>query len=179
MKKIALLICILASFRLPAQYKVRFIVEEKLLPVHDSIYITGYFNNWNPGDRQYLLKPMDGARKSIVLDLPAGMCEFKITRGGWQNVQKDHLCREMENTRVVIHRDTVITAHISTWMDECNQEHFLEVLKTQQEDTSKVNSLFILCRYEDGLEKSLQYANEALLLSKKLNFRKGEGMHML
>ena len=176
MKKIALLICVLASCRLPAQYKVNFVVHEKLPPTHDSIYITGHFNNWNPGDGRFLLKPVDAAHKSIVLELPAGMCEFKFTRGGWPTVQKDHLCSEMENTRVVIHRDTVITTHISTWMDECNQDHFLQVLKKQQEDTSKVNSLFILCQYEDSLEKSIQYANEALLLSKKLKFRKGEGI---
>ena len=166
---------IATSLQTFAQYKVRFIVRENLPPVHDNIIITGNFSNWYPGDKRYLMKPLDNQRKSIVLDLPAGICEFKFTRGDWLTVQKDHVCGEMENNRVVIHRDTVINITISTWMDECNTAHFLEVLKTQQEDSNKVNSLFILCQYQEGLDKSLQYANEALLLSKKIKFRKGEG----
>ncbi len=176
LKKLSLLlISIVTGLALPAQYKVRFIVQEKLAPVHDSIYIAGEFNNWNPGDRKYLLKQVDSVHKSITLILPIGLCEFKFTRGTWLKVQKDQLCSEMENTRVVIHSDTVINANISTWMDECNTAHFREVLKTQQEDTNKVNSLFILAAYEQGLEESIRYAKEGLSLSTRLRFKKGEG----
>jgi hypothetical protein len=45
-KKTSLLfVCIVLGVNLLAQYHVRFIVQENLVPVHDSIYITGYFNN--------------------------------------------------------------------------------------------------------------------------------------
>jgi len=55
-------------------------------------------------------------------------------------------------------------------MDECTNEHFLLVLKTQIDDTNKVNTLFILCQNEHDLNKAIQYANDALMLSKKINF---------
>jgi len=176
MKKLTLLFaCTLIYFQLAAQFKVRFVVQEMVPPVHDSIYIAGNFNNWYPGDRQFLLKPVDAVHKSIEIQLPAGLCEFKFTRGDWTKVQKNQVCGEMENIRIVIHQDTVININIATWMDECTLDHFLLILKAQLDDTNKVNTLFILCRAEPDLNKAIQYANDALVLSKKINFKKGMG----
>jgi hypothetical protein len=42
-----------------AQNKIRFIVQQKG-DFEDKIYIAGSFNDWNPGDDNYLLSPLDG-----------------------------------------------------------------------------------------------------------------------
>ena len=58
------------------------------------------------------------------------------------------------------------------------KDSLLTVLKTQLDDTNKVNTLNALCDKFSSLEKreKRKYAIEALLLSQKLNYKKGEGI---
>lgn len=158
-----------------AQNKVRFIVQEKLPQKNDSIYISGTFNNWNTGAKKYKLQPVDSSHQLIILNLPAGKCEYKFTRGNWLLVEKDDACQEIENRRAEIHADTTINIIIPKWNDECSQENLQKLLQTQSEDSNKVNTLNILSYLIVEFKPSLQYAEEALSLDEKINFKTGEG----
>src|SRR5207249_10195811 len=54
-----------------------------------------------------------------------------------------------------------------------------KVLRTQKEDSNKVNTLNELSNtllIDNNYKNAMQFANEALLLSRKINFNKGEGI---
>ncbi len=40
-----------------AQYTIRLVVNEVAAKKQDDIYVTGNFNNWNPRDDEYKLRP--------------------------------------------------------------------------------------------------------------------------
>ena len=176
MKKLFLVLFIpLFAFHLFAQIKVRFIVEEKFEPKHDTIYITGNFNNWNPGDIKFKLQPTSSIQKSIVLNLAKGFYEYKFTRGDWPVIEKNNLCEEVENRKAEIQRDTTIYVTIENWMDECNVDRLNERLKSQNGDTDEVNTLLLLSNLALNNSDGLVYANKALTLAEKINFKKGKG----
>lgn len=59
-------------------------------PKGAQIFVAGNFNNWNPGDPNYLLKFDLGTQKYWTA-LPAGFgkIEYKFTRGDWTTVETD------------------------------------------------------------------------------------------
>ena len=176
MKKIFLILFIpLFAFHLFAQVRVRFIVEETFELKHDAIYITGNFNNWNPGDIKFKLQPTSSVQKSIVLNLGKGFYEYKFTRGDWPMVEKNSLCGEVENRKAEIQRDTTIYVTIENWMDECNVDQLNKRLKSQHGDTNEVNTLLLLSSLSLNDSNRLAYANKALALAEKINFKKGKG----
>jgi hypothetical protein len=59
--------CLLVSSMAIAQFSVRLVVTDVATQKNDDIYVSGNFNNWNPHDENYKLKPFGGARKGLVL----------------------------------------------------------------------------------------------------------------
>ncbi len=56
-------------------------------PKDAHIYITGNFNNWNPGEEKYRLKRQaDGTYRTIIYSDLARL-EYKFTRGSWESVE--------------------------------------------------------------------------------------------
>lgn len=53
-------------------------------PLLDTIFIAGTFNNWNAGDKNYMLTKKANNTWQITLTQPAGTAiEYKFTRGTW------------------------------------------------------------------------------------------------
>ena len=78
MKYLLIFFSILFSCKtaLNAQFNVRIVVTTIATKQEDDIYVAGNFNNWNPKDENYKLKPFAGGRKAIVLkDISAGCLE--------------------------------------------------------------------------------------------------------
>lgn len=87
MRNYFLLLSVLWSSTLLSQYSARFVVTSVATRSNEDIYLSGTFNNWNPQDPQYKLKPFSGGRKSIVLiNMAPGTYAFKFSRG--QNKQE-------------------------------------------------------------------------------------------
>ncbi len=88
-------------------------------PAMDTLYLTGSFNNWQPGDTLYQLLP-DGDRR-IRLDIPVDSfpIEFKVTRGSWDNVEGDSMGNAITNRQVLIPPkvDSLIRIDIASWED--------------------------------------------------------------
>lgn len=56
-----------------------------------TVYITGNFNNWNPKDYNFQLKPLDPNNYYIEIndEILPDVIEYKFTKGGWENVELD------------------------------------------------------------------------------------------
>src|ERR1700683_468417 len=107
MKKILCLFSMAFSFLLlHAQYKVTFILKEQAVFKHDSIYISGTFNNWDANaNTNYLLHPYGEHIKSITLNLKAGIIKYKFHRGNWLSVEKYANGGEVADRIVSINKD--------------------------------------------------------------------------
>ena len=105
-------------FVLNAQFSARFVVTDIATKKNDNIYISGNFNNWNPKDENYKLKPFGGNRKSIVLkDLPAGNYAFKFSRG----VDKFECAsdgRDITDRMIEVNADISNDYTIAGWKDD-------------------------------------------------------------
>ncbi len=120
MKKILLLFYFLIiSFYLFAQYSLRLIVTDVATKKLDDIYVSGNFNNWNPGNALYKLKPFGASRKAIVLkNIPAGKYEYKFTRGNWQTVETTATGEDILNREIEVNSDTSANISIAAWKDD-------------------------------------------------------------
>ncbi|MES2332816.1 MAG: alpha/beta hydrolase-fold protein [Bacteroidota bacterium] len=119
MKKLAFLICLITALQLNAQFTVRFVITDVATRKNDDIYVSGNFNNWNPKDENYKLKPFGGSRKSIVIkDLAAGTYAFKFTRGGWDKVETTSDGRDINDRVVDVKEDISQEFTVSGWKDD-------------------------------------------------------------
>lgn len=124
MKKLILLFFVGIAFQqiLLAQYSLRLVVSTVATKVEEDIYVAGNFNNWNPKDPNYKLKPFAGGRKAIVLkDLSAGNYAFKFTRGSWDKVECEADGRDIEDRIAEVNGDLVIDCSVKGWKDNYPQ----------------------------------------------------------
>ena len=56
-------------------------------PIGEDIYVAGDFNDWNPGNSDYILEHLGGEVFEITLSLTPGNLKFKFTRGSWATVE--------------------------------------------------------------------------------------------
>ncbi len=102
-----------------AQFSVRLIVNGVATKKEDEIYVSGTFNNWNPKDINYKLKPFAGGRKGIVLkDVAIGNYAFKFTRGSFDKVECMADGREINDRIVDVSADMSLDFDIAGWKDD-------------------------------------------------------------
>lgn len=105
-----------------SQYNLRLVVNNVATKVDDDIYVAGNFNNWNPKDPNYKLKPFAGGRKAIVIkDLSSGNYAFKFTRGSWDKVECEADGRDIEDRIAEISGDVNFDFTIKGWKDNYPQ----------------------------------------------------------
>ncbi|MEX6686626.1 alpha/beta hydrolase-fold protein [Danxiaibacter flavus] len=101
------------------QYTVRLVVTNSATKKLEDIYATGTFNNWNPNDAGYKLKPFGGTRKAIVLkNVAPGHYEFKFTRGSFEKVETAANGTEIDNHIIEVSADTTMEFFIKGWKDD-------------------------------------------------------------
>lgn len=120
MKEILLsLLCLFSIKKSNSQYTLRLIVNEVSTKKLDDIYLAGSFNNWNPADVKYKLKPYGTTRRAIVLkDLPAGKYEFKFTRGSFDKVETTAKGEDVANHEINLGEDAALNFKIEGWKDD-------------------------------------------------------------
>ena len=99
-------------------------------PQDARIFVTGNFNNWDPGNAYYQLKrKIDGTYQTIIYsDLEK--IEYKFTRGGWPSVEARSTGKARPNR--IINRDSKInnksvTVDIEGWEDLMGTLHFFSL----------------------------------------------------
>jgi len=120
MKKFIIMLALIPAFySLHAQYSLRLIVTGVATRQLDDIYAAGSFNNWNPHNDTFKLKPFGRNRKAIVLkDVPAGSYQFKFTRGAWNNVETNPKGIDIANRQVQLNSDTTLNITVEGWKDD-------------------------------------------------------------
>lgn len=84
----ALLTCLLGlPFSVFGQITLNINAIPANTPVENPIYLTGTFNQWNPGDQTYLLSSLGSGQYQIVIRPPKGALRFKFTRGNWKSAE--------------------------------------------------------------------------------------------
>jgi len=126
MKKLLLIaLTLLSTSCVFAQYTLKLVVTATPKPTvnvaqraQEPVYVAGNFNNWNPKDENYRLKPL-GSRLSVVLkDLPAGTYAFKFTRGDWNKVETTADGRDIGDRVVELKGDQSLEFTILGWKDD-------------------------------------------------------------
>jgi two-component system, NtrC family, sensor kinase len=175
MKKIILLPCLLLSFSmLFAQYKVQFFLKEQTIIQHDSIFITGTFNNWDStANRKYMLQQSGTNEKTITLQLNAGEIKYKFHRGNWLTVEKKYYGGEVDDRKVMINKDTVLRDSAESWRDDLLTEQKTR-LRKQLNDTLRVGTLANIANTYAfdteyyNVDSALHFAQQALQLQQKI-----------
>lgn len=113
------LVCI-AAFKITyGQYTIRLVVNEVGAKKQDDIYVTGNFNNWNPREEKYKLKPFGVSRRAIILkDMAPGKYEFKFTRGGFDKVETTAKGEDVPNHEITVKEDVKQDFDIAGWKDD-------------------------------------------------------------
>ncbi len=102
-----------------AQYSVRLVVTEIATKSSDDIYVAGNFNNWNPKDENYKLKPLGGTRKGVVIkNIAAGNYAFKFTRGSFEKVETTADGRDINDRLIEVTTDVSNDFTIAGWKDD-------------------------------------------------------------
>lgn len=119
MKRFITACVFLLAVQANAQFSVRLIVNTVATKAGDDIYVAGNFNNWNPKDENYKLKPFGGSRRSIVLkNMAPGTYAFKFTRGGFDKVETFSDGRDIADRVLEVNNDLSLEFDIPGWKDE-------------------------------------------------------------
>lgn len=85
----------------------------------DTLYVAGSFNNWNPSLPLYRFLKDDKGKEFIELKgVPAGITEFKITRGGWHRTESTATGSSVSNRIINFKTDTTVPVSIAGWADD-------------------------------------------------------------
>lgn len=122
---------------LSAQHKVHFFIQSlpEVNKQTGNIYLAGNFNGWNPKDERARFSTDQKGNYFLILELPAGMYEYKITRGGWDKVECKRGGENIANRFLKLESDTSITIEIEDWQD-------MSAMK-QKKSTASSNVLII------------------------------------
>lgn len=102
-----------------AQLRVSFrINQQPALHASETIFISGNFASWRPGDKDYAFKYGGAGIATIDLALSPGMYEYKFTRGSWDKVEVTEDGSDVQNRIMQISRDTTIYINIAGWSDD-------------------------------------------------------------
>jgi hypothetical protein len=86
-------------------------------PPGQQIYVTGNFNNWDPGEGLYIMNMDKDSNYFITLPPGFGTVDYKFTRGDWTTVEKSICGEEMENRRMEVAANDTVTCSIKSWGD--------------------------------------------------------------
>jgi hypothetical protein len=86
-------------------------------PPAEPIYVSGNFNNWDPGDPNYRLHLNKDSVLEVNLPKGVGEVEYKFTRGDWSTVEKDQCGFEVGNRVAFYGKKPVIKDTICSWND--------------------------------------------------------------
>lgn len=89
----------------------------KNTPKGQPIYITGNFNNWDPGEEKYQMTLKSDSSYYINLPPGFGWIEYKFSRGDWTTVEKGICGEEIDDRSFdLFYTDTSI-AIVESWND--------------------------------------------------------------
>lgn len=151
-----------ALMLLSSCYRQKIVVDQIPLntPANSAIYITGNFNNWDPGDERFRMNRDSAGTYSIMLPRGIGELSYKFTRGDWTRVEKNECGYDIQNRSLVYGEEDVVTDQIECWGDtepmNCTQTVF--VIADYPEDTPEDALIYMASEYNFWNPGDLSYA---------------------
>ncbi len=128
-----------------AQFSVTFSLKQpSAFHSSASFFITGSFNGWDPGNKEYTFQPGTNGVAVITLMLQAGSYQYKFTRGSWEEVETDANGKNIINRSLILSSDTTIHIEIAGWADDFEQEVFPEKKHTASQNVSIIDTAFYM-----------------------------------
>lgn len=114
-----LIMFLLLMFLLPGCYNLIVRISElpENTPAGEPIYISGNFNNWDPGDSRYIMRLNNDSVYEVKLPKGIGRLEYKFTRGDWSTVEKDICGYEIQDRIAYYGRNDTVNNIIESWND--------------------------------------------------------------
>lgn len=116
-----------------AQLRVEVTAVPAYTPTNDSLFLTGTFNDWQPGDERFLLLPSASGQLAYDFLTPMPDFSFKVTRGGWSSVEGGPLADPIANREYRSNgqlRDT-LRLSIASWEDMESRIRVLDTLEVR------------------------------------------------
>ncbi len=87
-------------------------------PLLKTFYITGSFNDWNPGDPAYQMTPLGNNTYAITLNGTNGdLLTFKFTRGDWPRVEGTNTGGFLADRQLTFLNNQELELTIAGWED--------------------------------------------------------------
>lgn len=86
-------------------------------PNGQAIYVTGNFNNWDPGEEMYIMTLAADSNYYVTLPPGFGAVDYKFTRGDWTTVEKDICGGEISDRVLFISQSDTVANSIESWND--------------------------------------------------------------
>jgi pullulanase len=88
-------------------------------PATDTVYLTGDFQGWDPGDPDFALTDLSDDWWEIHLTLPEGqLMEFKFTRGSWETIERGSAGEETPNRTLLPAEGQLYEFAVARWADQ-------------------------------------------------------------
>ena len=101
------------------QYTLRLrILSQPFTHAADTIFAAGNFNSWQPGKTGYSFLKEDDHLSLLIKDVPAGIYEFKCTRGNWNKTESATGGTDIDNRLIKLSSDSTIDIAIAAWKDD-------------------------------------------------------------
>lgn len=132
-------------------YRQKIVVDHIPLntPANAAIYITGNFNNWDPGDERFRMNRDSSGSYFIMLPRGIGKLSYKFTRGDWTRVEKNECGYDIQNRNLVYGEEDVVINQVECWGDtepmNCSQTVF--VIDDYPEDTPEDALIYMASEY--------------------------------
>jgi len=128
-------------------------------PEGTNIYITGNFNNWDPGDQKYMLTRNNDGTYSILLPRGVGKLEYKFTRGDWTSVEKNECGYEIGNRSLIYGEEEAVVNQVSCWGDTqpMNCTRAVIVITKYPANTPKEALIYIASQFNNWDPGNLKY----------------------
>lgn len=149
--------------------QVTFIIEQtpNYTPSEDTIYITGAFNNWQPGDQDYAFTTQTDGTYRFELINNIGSFEYKFTRGNWDKVESGLLGNKIDNREFqaqTVTNNKEIRVKILGWEDLKDKIPFQSLLpiriKKLPSNTPPEANIYITGNFNGWIPKDEQYKLE-------------------
>lgn len=119
LRKFLFVICVAAANICLAQKDITFTIKD--LPVYhpqgSNLYLAGSFNGWNPADEKFKFVVNNAGQYQLVLSLPVGKYEYKITRGAWDKVETGAAGTNVNNRSVQVQDNAAVALSVTEWAD--------------------------------------------------------------
>lgn len=131
----------------------------KNTPSGSSIYLTGNFNDWNPGDERYKFKTDSSGNYSITIPRREYGLSFKITRGRWETEAANRYGEWLSNSDYNYNEIDTIYFKIHNWRDIALKPiNYLTLILTEiPENTPNASTIYIAGNFNNWNPRDPNY----------------------